>query len=209
MDPLNWQPETKFMGLWVTNTRATPSCVLADWTKNPLTYRYTIGMVAWNLTPRAAAVYSGPVRIRLEMSQARGPEPRTLDLFGPWISGPLTWLALSSCCVGFSQNNHQDSQICSDSTNPQEVRFCLAQQSLLPSIPKSGLTTPCKDWVIWDWGLDLDRRPHVLLDPSEDDVITGERRRDKEILLRRQDCFSDPSYHVFIRSCYCEKLNRT
>ena len=59
----------------------------------------------------------------------------------------------------------------------------LAQQSALPSIPKSGLTTPCKDWEIWDWGLDRDRSTHVLLDPNENDVITRERRRDKEILL--------------------------
>jgi len=33
-------------------------------------------------------------------------------------------------------------------------RFCLAQQSVLPSFPKSGLTTPCKDWEIWDWDMD-------------------------------------------------------
>lgn len=85
----------------------------------------------------------------------------------------------------------------------------MAQQSVLPSIPKSGLTTPCKDWEIWDWGLDRDRRPHVLLDPTDNDVITGERRRDKEILLRRSDCFSDASYHVLFRSCCCEKLNLT
>ncbi len=82
----------------------------------------------------------------------------------------------------------------------------LAQQSALPSIPKSGLTTLCKDWEIWDWVLDWDRRLHV--DPSEHDVITGERR-DKEILLRRCDCLSDASYHVLFRSCCCEKLNLT
>lgn len=31
-------------------------------------------------------------------------------------------------------------------------------------VPKSGLTAPRKDWEIWDWGLDQNRRPHVLLD---------------------------------------------
>lgn len=49
----------------------------------------------------------------------------------------------------------------------------------------------------------------MLLDPSENDVIMGERRRDKEILLRRHDCVSNASYHVSFRSCYCEKLNLT
>ena len=70
----------------------------------------------------------------------------------------------------------------------------LAQQSVLPSVPKSGLTTLCKDWKIWGWGFDW--RPHVLLDPRENDVITGERRRDKDILLTRSDCFSDASNRV-------------
>lgn len=84
----------------------------------------------------------------------------------------------------------------------------LAQQSVTPSIPKSGLTTRCKDCDILDWGLDHDSRPHVLLDSSENDVIAGERSRDKEILLR-SDCFSHALHHVLCRSCYCQNLNLT
>lgn len=54
-----------------------------------------------------------------------------------------------------------------------------AQQSVQSSIPKSGLAPLCKDGEYSD----QDWRPHVLLDPSENDVITRGRRRDKEIML--------------------------
>lgn len=69
------------------------SCV---WQRNLLTYRYTIG-IAWNLTLRAAAVNSGPVRRRLSLdgSQARGQQLRTPNLFGAWVQSP--WAGLLLC----------------------------------------------------------------------------------------------------------------
>ncbi len=45
-------------------------------------------MVAWNLTPSAATVYSGPVRRRLERGQACWLQLGTLDLSGAWIQVP-------------------------------------------------------------------------------------------------------------------------
>ena len=147
--------------------------------ENPLTYRYTIGMVAWNLTPRAAAVYSGPVRRRLEGSQACGPQLWTLYLFGAWTQAPRAGSLSCRVVAAPPKTTIKIFQICTDFHKSLRGAVLLAQQSVLPSIPKSGLTTPWKDWEIWDWGLDWDRRPHVLLDPSENDVITGGRRRDK------------------------------
>lgn len=86
----------------------------------------------------------------------------------------LSWIAFLLGCVSSSKNHHQDFQICFRFHKSWGGAVLLAQHSVLPSIPKSGLTTPGKDWEIWDWGLDWDRRPHVLLDPSGNDVITGE-----------------------------------
>lgn len=46
----------------------------------------------------------------------------------------------------------------------------------------------------------------MLLDPSEDDVITWGRRRNKEMLLI---VFADTSHYVLFTSCYVGKLNLT
>lgn len=113
------------------------------------------------------------------------------DTESVWSLDSVTpsWIALSQGCVSSSKGQPSRFSDLLRFHKSSGGAVLLAQQSVSPSIPKSGLTTPCKDWEIWDWGLDWDRRPHVLLDPSENDVITGERRRDKEILLRRHDCF--------------------
>lgn len=70
------------------------SCVFGRQQRNPLTYRYTIGMVAWNLTPRAPAVNSGSVRRKFgwrPSSWVAAPEtepyPDTLNWTAP-LSGP-------------------------------------------------------------------------------------------------------------------------
>lgn len=209
LHPVCWLPESaEFM----IQVHVLPLLVCsAECRRNALTYRYTIGMVAWNLTPRAAAVYSGPVRRRLEGEPSLW--ARTLDSVWSLDSGT------------------RDSQ---DSRIRPFVRWCwlllkqplrfsdllrihkssggvvlLAQQSVQPRIPKSGLTTPCKDWEIWGQGLDQDRRPHMFLDPSENDVITGKGERDKEMLLWGHDCVWNASRRVSFRSRYCEKLNLT
>lgn len=79
--------------------------------------------------------------------------------------------------------------------------FLLAQQSVIPSITKPGLTIPCKDWEIRDCGSDQNQRSNILLDPS--DVITGGGKTDKEILLRRLDCV-----FICLTLCVIQLLSR-
>lgn len=122
--------------VYEVSTCASISHIFREVPRNPLTYRYTIGMVAWNVTPKAAAVNSGPVRKRLETSQTRGLELRPLkSVLESRFS--YTELDCSFCWVVLApaNNNHQDSQICSDSTNPLEVWFCWLSNLCCPTFP--------------------------------------------------------------------------
>lgn len=56
----------------------------------------------------------------------------------------------------------------------------LCKHSVLPSIPKSGLSTPPPGLRDLEVGLDQDWWLHVLVNPSENDVITTERDRQKK-----------------------------
>lgn len=164
-------------------TRATTSCVFGKRQRNPLTYRYTIGMVAWNLTPRAAAVNSGPVRRRSwRGAKLVGRSSGHWICFGAWIQSLWAGSLLLLACVSSSwKQPFKIFRFAQISTNPSGgAVFRMAQQSALPSIPKSGLTTPCKETGRFGTGVWTgDWRPHVLLEPSEHDVITGGEREEE------------------------------
>lgn len=127
--------------VYEVSTCASISHVFREVPRNPLTYRYTIGMVAWNVTPKAAAVNSGPVRKRLETSQTRGLELRTLkSVLESRFSYTEPDCSFSWVVLAPANNNHQDLLRFHKSSGGVVL---LAQQSVLPNIPKSGLTALC------------------------------------------------------------------
>lgn len=77
----------------------------------------------------------------------------------------------------------------------------------MPSITKSGLTVPCKDWEIRYCGSDQNRWSNMLLDPS--DVITGGRKdRQRNLVEKTWLCFQMP--HTVCHSAgIVKKLNLT
>lgn len=80
--------------------------------------------------------------------------------------------------------------------------FLLCKQSVLPSIPKSGLTTLPQDWEIWNWVWNQDWWLSVLENPTENDVITTERDRQRNLDEKTWLCVSDVMCNVSCRRCY-------
>lgn len=117
-------------------------------------------------------MYSGPVRRRLERAGLAGLSS------GRWIclESGFRHPVLDRPLVGLGWLLQKQPSRFSDLLRFHKSSggaVSLAQRSVLPSIPKSGLTTPCKDWEIWDWGLDWDRRPHVLISSRKRASLTS------------------------------------
>lgn len=121
----------------------------------------------------------------LERSQGQGLELSSVR--------PPTAAGSPFCLVAFSPDHEElfsPFQICP--TNPWEVYFLLCQQSVPPQrSPKSSLNALRKglrDFWKWVWNRTWRGGLHMLVNPSDNDVITTERERDKEILMRRHAC---------------------